>query len=88
MTTPALPLAVRLHFVPTMPTPDNPDLRGLFVEARDTRTGTLAMCLGVREMAAWLSARGFRYVTGTQALWSRAEERNVLAFPYGPAGLS
>lgn len=87
MTT-TLPIAVRLHFVPAALTDDQPDPRALCVEARDARTGDMLTCRSIKGMGAWLGDHGFRYITGTQALWSRAEPVNVLQRPFGPVGQS
>jgi hypothetical protein len=65
------PRVVVLKFVHAEASPENPDWRGLAVEARCTRSGDLAAVSTLRGMAAWLKDRGFAYVAGTAGVWCR-----------------
>lgn len=41
------------------------------VQAIDLRTHQPVAAMRLRDMAAWLSANGYRYATGTSGIWSK-----------------
>jgi hypothetical protein len=46
--------------------------RPIRVETVDARTGAKVTEGDLRTTAAWLADQGYRYLPGTQAVWSRA----------------
>lgn len=83
-----LPRAVRLHFLPARQTPAHEGPNALSVEARsaDVETRDIVWLDTPRGMGEWLQRHGFRYVPGTQAVWTRPEP-SPLSGVLGPFGL-
>lgn len=64
------PRTIRLHFV----TDHDRETGHKIAEARadDALTSETVAQLPFRDMAEWLRSGGFRYVTGSNAVWSKA----------------
>lgn len=83
-----LPFTVRLHFLPARETPAHDGPSAFSVEARtaDAQDRDIVWLDTPRGMGEWLRRHGFRYVAGTQAVWTRPAP-GVLAGPLGPFGM-
>lgn len=60
--------SVKLHFVHYEDEESRP---ALGVEAIDTSSHEIQKVGSIREVDAWLKRGGFRYATGSQAVWFR-----------------
>ena len=56
-----------------------PGERKVVVEARDVKDGVLLFTDGIAGTAEWLDCMGYRYVTGSSAIWTREQPAAVAA---------